>query len=180
VGAGSVASLSLRDDRKKAILRRLEGLAQRRPWRQPPVIVPPSVPAPDRRCAWRSYPAFCRPRWPLREPRPTTRRFHLFAFGARTVASDHIRELPRSPPRGTNRDAGAAAAYYRRVAPWRPEEHELLERAFLSVLAEGDVEEAVRLADQVVKLDKNDRIARLVIGVHALKQKKYPLAKAKT
>ena len=78
---------------------------------------------------------------------------------------------------GTNRDAGAAAAYYRASLRGDPKNTELLERAFLSVLAEGDVEEAVRLADQVIKLDKNDRIARLVIGVHALKQKKYAVAK---
>ena len=78
---------------------------------------------------------------------------------------------------GTQRDAGAAAAYYRASLRGDPKNPELLERAFLSVLAEGDVEEAVRLADQVVKLDKNDRIARLVIGVHALKQKKYAVAK---
>src|SRR6185295_3453688 len=79
---------------------------------------------------------------------------------------------------GTQRDAGAAAAYYRAALRGDPKNPELVERAFLSVLAEGDVEEAVRLADQVIKLDKNDRIARLVIGVHALKQKKYVLAKA--
>ena len=78
---------------------------------------------------------------------------------------------------GTQRDAGAAAAYYRASLRGDPKNPELLERAFLSVLAEGDVEEAVRLADQVIKLDKNDRIARLVIGVHALKQKKYAVAK---
>ena len=78
---------------------------------------------------------------------------------------------------GNQRDAGAAAAYYRASLRGDPKNPELLERAFLSVLAEGDVEEAVRLADQVVKLDKNDRIARLVIGVHALKQKKYAVAK---
>ena len=78
---------------------------------------------------------------------------------------------------GTQRDAGAAAAYYRASLRGDPRNPELLERAFLSVLAEGDVEEAVRLADQVIKLDKNDRIARLVIGVHALKQKKYAVAK---
>ena len=78
---------------------------------------------------------------------------------------------------GTQRDAGAAAAYYRASLRGDPKNTELLERAFLSVLAEGDVEEAVRLADQVVKLDKNDRIARLVLGVHALKQKKYAVAK---
>ena len=78
---------------------------------------------------------------------------------------------------GTQRDAGAAAAYYRASLRGDPKNPELLERAFLSVLAEGDVEEAVRLADQVIKLDKNDRIARLVIGVHALKQKRYAVAK---
>jgi len=78
---------------------------------------------------------------------------------------------------GSERDAGAAAAYYRAALRNDPKNSELLERAFLSVLAEGDVEEAVRLADQVIRLDKTDRIARLVIGVHALKQKKYPLAK---
>ncbi len=78
---------------------------------------------------------------------------------------------------GTQRDAGAAAAYYKASLRGDPKNPELLERAFLSVLAEGDVEEAVRLADQVSRLDKNDRIARLVIGVHALKQKKFALAK---
>ena len=48
------------------------------------------------------------------------------------------------------------------------------------MLAEGDVDEAVRLADQVVKLDKNDRIARLVLGVHALKQKQYARRASRT
>jgi tetratricopeptide (TPR) repeat protein len=78
---------------------------------------------------------------------------------------------------GVQRDAAAAATYYRAALRGDPRNAELLERAFLSVLAEGDVEEAVRLAEQVVKLDRNDRIARLVLGVRALKQKNYPLAR---
>ena len=45
------------------------------------------------------------------------------------------------------------------------------------MLAEGDVEEAVRLAEQVSGSTANDRIARLVIGVRALKQKKYAVAR---
>ena len=65
-----------------------------------------------------------------------------------------------------------------RLAAWRSKNPEMLERAFLSVLAEGDIEEAIRLAEQVVKLDRTDRIARLVIGIHALKQKKYGVAQA--
>jgi tetratricopeptide (TPR) repeat protein len=78
---------------------------------------------------------------------------------------------------GVQRDAGAAAAYYRAALRSDPKNSELLERAFLSVLAEGDVDEAVRLAEQVVHFDRNDRIARLVIGVRALKQKKYTAAR---
>jgi tetratricopeptide (TPR) repeat protein len=78
---------------------------------------------------------------------------------------------------GTQRDASAAAAYYRAALRNDPKNTELLQLAFLSVLAEGDVEEATRLAEQVVNVDKNDKIARLVIGVKALKQKKYQAAK---
>ena len=41
----------------------------------------------------------------------------------------------------------------------------------------GDVDEAVRLAERVLQVDKNDRIARLVLGVRAIKQKQYPAAR---
>jgi tetratricopeptide (TPR) repeat protein len=78
---------------------------------------------------------------------------------------------------GTQRDASAAAAYYRSALRNDPKNTELLQLAFLSVLAEGDVEEATRLAEQVITIDRNDKIARLVIGVKALKQKKYAAAK---
>jgi tetratricopeptide (TPR) repeat protein len=78
---------------------------------------------------------------------------------------------------GVERDAAAAAAYYRAALRRDPRNSELLERAFLAVLADGDIEEAVRLADQVVAIDRNDRIARLVVGARAFKQKKYSPAR---
>jgi tetratricopeptide (TPR) repeat protein len=78
---------------------------------------------------------------------------------------------------GAQRDAGAAAAYYRAALRGDPKNSELLERAFLSVLAEGDVDEAVRLAEQVLRLDRSDRIARLVLGVRSLKYKRYSTAR---
>jgi tetratricopeptide (TPR) repeat protein len=78
---------------------------------------------------------------------------------------------------GTQRDAAAAATYYRAALRADPKNSELLERAFLSVLAEGDVDEAVRLAEQVLRNDRNDRMARLVIGARALKQKRYASAR---
>jgi tetratricopeptide (TPR) repeat protein len=75
------------------------------------------------------------------------------------------------------RDAAAAATHYRAALRGDPRNGELLSRAFLSVLANGEVEEAVRLAERVVQVDKNDRIARLVLGVRAIKQKQYAAAR---
>jgi tetratricopeptide (TPR) repeat protein len=74
---------------------------------------------------------------------------------------------------GQQRDAGAAAAYYRAALKRDPGNSELLDRAFLSFLVDGEVDEAVKYAERVVHVDKNDRVARLVLGVHALKRKQY-------
>jgi tetratricopeptide (TPR) repeat protein len=78
---------------------------------------------------------------------------------------------------GNQRDASAASSYYRAALRADPKNTELLDRAFIAVLAEGDVDEAVRLAERVLQNDKNDRIARLVVGVRALKQKNYSVAR---
>ncbi len=78
---------------------------------------------------------------------------------------------------GGQRDAAAAASYYRAALRGDPRNNELLGRAFLAVLANGEVDEAVRLAERVLQVDKTDRIARLVLGVRAIKQKQYPLAR---
>jgi len=78
---------------------------------------------------------------------------------------------------GGQRDAAAAAAYYRAALRGDPRNNELLGRAFLAVLANGEVEEAVKLAERVLQVDKTDRIARLVVGVRAIKQKQYPVAR---
>jgi tetratricopeptide (TPR) repeat protein len=78
---------------------------------------------------------------------------------------------------GIERDAAAAAVYYRAALRGDPRNNELLSRAFLAVLANGDMDEAVRLADRVLQIDKNDRIARLVLGVGAIKKKQYAAAR---
>ncbi len=78
---------------------------------------------------------------------------------------------------GTHKDAAAAAAYYRAALRSDPRNSELLGRAFLAVLANGEVDEAVKLAERVVQVDKTDRIARLVLGVRAIKQKQYAVAR---
>src|SRR6185436_14023237 len=78
---------------------------------------------------------------------------------------------------GGERDAAAAASYYRAALRGDPRNNELLGRTFLAVLANGEVDEAVKLAERVLQIDKTDRIARLVLGVRAIKQKQYPIAR---
>jgi tetratricopeptide (TPR) repeat protein len=92
---------------------------------------------------------------------------HVSASGSFLAAQHASRE----------RDAAAAANFYRSALRNDPKNNELLDRTFLSVLLNGDVEEAVRLADRVLAVDKDDRIARLVLGVRAIKQKQYQVAR---
>src|SRR5919204_2601799 len=74
------------------------------------------------------------------------------------------------------RDAGSAAAFYRSALRSDPKNNELLDRAFISSLADGDIDEAVKLADRILAQDKSNRVARLVVGVRDLKLKKYAAA----
>jgi tetratricopeptide (TPR) repeat protein len=74
------------------------------------------------------------------------------------------------------RDASSAAAFYRSALRTDPKNNELLDRAFISSLAEGDIDEATKLADRILTIDKNNRVARLVVGARDLKQKKYATA----
>jgi len=74
------------------------------------------------------------------------------------------------------RDAASAATFYRSALRTDPKNNELLDRAFISSLADGDIDEAVKLADRILTMDKSNRVARLVVGVRDLKQKKYAAA----
>jgi tetratricopeptide (TPR) repeat protein len=78
---------------------------------------------------------------------------------------------------GVERDSAAAAAFYLNVLKTDPRNADLLNRTFLSVVTDGDIDEAGRLADRLLQVDKSDRIARLVIGVRALKLRQYALAR---
>jgi tetratricopeptide (TPR) repeat protein len=74
------------------------------------------------------------------------------------------------------RDASSAATFYRSALRTDPKNNELLDRAFISSLADGDIDEAVKLADRILTVDKTNRVARLVVGVRDLKLKKYASA----
>jgi tetratricopeptide (TPR) repeat protein len=77
---------------------------------------------------------------------------------------------------GVERDATSAAAFYRSALRTDPKNNELLDRAFISSVADGDVDEAVKLAEKILTVDKSNRVARLVVGVQDLKLKKYSAA----
>jgi tetratricopeptide (TPR) repeat protein len=112
--------------------------------------------------------------------------FAVVCPGLLSARAEAPSNFPRTSPSGSylaarhaggQRDAAAAAAYYRAALRGDPRNSELLGRTFLAVLANGDVDEAVKLADRVLQVDRNDRIARLVLGVRAIKQKQYPVAR---
>lgn len=74
------------------------------------------------------------------------------------------------------RDAASAAEFYLSVLRTDPKNSDLLDRAFISSVAEGNIDEAVKLADRILAVDKSNRVAHLVLGVRDLKLKKYTSA----
>ena len=74
---------------------------------------------------------------------------------------------------GAERDAASAAAYYLDVLKLDPHNPDLLSRTFLSVLTDGNVDDASKLAERLLAIDHSDRIARLVIGIRELKLRHY-------
>ena len=78
---------------------------------------------------------------------------------------------------GAERDAAAAAAYYMDVLKLDPKNPDLLSRTFLSVLTDGDIDQASKLAERMLEVDRTDKISHLVIGIRELKLKHYGAAK---
>ena len=99
---------------------------------------------------------------------PTQQELARFSPAGNYLAARHA---------GTERDARSASAYYRAALRADPKNPILLERTFLSVLIDGEIDEACKLAERLVQFDKTHRVARLVLGVRALKQKQYAAAR---
>ena len=77
----------------------------------------------------------------------------------------------------TERDVASASTYYRSVLRTDPKNPDLLELAFLTTLQSGAAEEAVPLAERLVAIDKSHRIARLALGVKAIKANQFAQAR---
>ena len=96
-------------------------------------------------------------------------------------------ELEQNTPSGNylaartanvDRDAATAAAYYTAALNADPKNTDLMELAFYAELAGGNIERAVTLAERLLAIDHNNKNARLILGVHALKLKQYKEARA--
>ena len=102
------------------------------------------------------------------QPGNPTQDFSGFTAAGSYLAARHA---------GLERDAIAAAGFYRDALRRDPKNGELLDRAFLSLLVGGDIDGAVKFAERVLQVDKSDRVARLVLGVSGLKHKHYVVAR---
>jgi tetratricopeptide (TPR) repeat protein len=107
---------------------------------------------------------------------------HLADNSAQFPTNHDLKSLTRSGSylaarhASVERDAASAAAFYRSALRTDPKDNELLDRAFISSLADGDIDEGVKLAERILTIDKSNRVARLVVGVRDLKAKKYASA----
>jgi tetratricopeptide (TPR) repeat protein len=71
---------------------------------------------------------------------------------------------------GQARDMDAAAAYYRGALRADPRNPELVERTFLVVLATGNIEDSLPLAERLIGFERSHRIARLALAARAIKR----------
>jgi tetratricopeptide (TPR) repeat protein len=70
-------------------------------------------------------------------------------------------------------DYDSAVVFFEEALSQDPENLILLDRTFVLLLANGDVEKAIPLAEELVKLNGDNRVGRMALGVKALKAKQY-------
>ncbi|WP_375459793.1 tetratricopeptide repeat protein [uncultured Enterovirga sp.] len=78
---------------------------------------------------------------------------------------------------GASKDTAAAAIFYREALREDPANPELLERAFISLLADGDVDGAAGAADRLTLKDPSNGLAQLSLGARAFKTRQFAVAR---
>ncbi|WP_244430791.1 tetratricopeptide repeat protein [Methylocystis sp. ATCC 49242] len=79
---------------------------------------------------------------------------------------------------GSARDTFAASTFFREALRDDPRNEDLVDRAFVAALANGNMPEAIPLAGRVVAHDRGNSLAHLARGVDLLKNRKYAAARA--
>jgi tetratricopeptide (TPR) repeat protein len=75
-------------------------------------------------------------------------------------------------------DTAAAALYSQRLLQLDPRNSEIIERAFIAYLADGDMVQATRLAESMLARDPSNSLTQLVLGVRAFSNKSYDKARS--
>lgn len=76
-----------------------------------------------------------------------------------------------------NRDMAAAAIYLGEALRADPKNAELLDQTFRVTLASGDISRSAQLAERLLRIDKDNRLARMVLAIRAVKSGKYATAR---
>jgi tetratricopeptide (TPR) repeat protein len=74
---------------------------------------------------------------------------------------------------GAERDTLAAATFFRETLRYDPRNPELIERAFVASLANGNMPDAFGLSERLLQRDANNGLAHLALGIRAIKQHQY-------
>jgi len=77
----------------------------------------------------------------------------------------------------SSRDLSAAAGYFQTALAIDPGNSVLVERAFQLLVADGRIKDALPVAERLVARDKGHALARLVLGVDALKKGQWDRAR---
>ncbi len=72
-----------------------------------------------------------------------------------------------------NNDYAAAAEYYSKALLQDPDDGFILQNALLAYVATGEMESAIQLSDEIVKLDFGSQLSDLMILASNVKEKKY-------
>jgi tetratricopeptide (TPR) repeat protein len=79
---------------------------------------------------------------------------------------------------GEEHDTVAAATFFREALRFDPRNSNLIERAFVAAVSNGNMQDAFGLADRLLAHDPNNNLARLALGIKAIKAKRFAAARA--
>jgi len=93
---------------------------------------------------------------------------------ANTLSGNYLAALVA----GLSSDTSAAAQFYAESLKFDPHSADLAERAFVTMLAEGNMTEAVRMAQTVSRKNPNNGIVQLIMAVGAIRDGQFNIARS--
>jgi tetratricopeptide (TPR) repeat protein len=75
------------------------------------------------------------------------------------------------------RDPAGASHYFREALRSDPRNAQLLERAFVASVQDGNFDQSFRLAERVLQRDSDNGLAHMVLGVRAMKNRQFQTAR---